>query len=32
MKDGKAIVVAENCAFCGGCVDVCPEQAIKMEE
>ena len=31
MKDGKAVVIPENCADCGACIEICPNEAIKMD-
>ncbi|MCG7855232.1 MAG: 4Fe-4S binding protein, partial [Methanoregulaceae archaeon] len=32
MEDEKAKVDAELCVDCGSCVDVCPSEAITLEQ
>jgi len=31
MKDGKAVISADDCVDCGTCVGECPVEAISME-
>jgi len=32
MDDQKAVVDADSCVACGACEDVCPEEAITVDE
>ena len=31
MKDDIAVVDADTCSDCGGCVDACPVEAITLD-